>query len=123
MKRNRSLVYLAAFLIQCWLGGLVTRAAAGIRRKQEPQRGASFRVVNPGAVLVEMFELEPGKSCQVSSLVSVSLQRRGRFAGNSLRRALVPPSIEHRCLGGLFRAAKPSRVLEAKTVTSEGNAG
>jgi len=126
-EKEQEPFYLAAFLIQCWLGGLVTRAAAEYAENKSPKE----REVQSGeswGSLEEMFELEPEKSCQYLLSCLFRFSAGDDSPGNSLRRALVPLSIEHRCIGDYF-GPESLHAFEAKTVTArarqtdEGSAG
>ncbi len=72
--------YLAAFLIQCWLGELVMRAAAAnTPGKQKPERPSvpNRRILaHPRPIL----QPETRKALWLSPFVLLPLQRRGRFA-------------------------------------------
>ena len=97
-EKEKDPFYLAAFLIQCWLGGLLTRAAAEYAENKNPkdrslQRGESW------TSFVEMFGLKPQNPCRylLSCLIRFSISDNS--PGNPLRHALVPLTIEHRSTG------------------------
>jgi len=93
--------YLAAFLIQCWLGGLLQRAAAEYAENKNPrdrslQRGEAWRA------LLELFGRTMRKGHRYLLACLLRFSASDVSPRNSLRRALVPLSIEHRCAGDFF---------------------
>ncbi len=87
--------YLAAFLIQCWLGELVMRAAAQYAENKDPkdrlfQTGESWRT------LVQFFDLKPEKPCAYLLSCFYRFSAEDDSPGNSLRRSLTPLVIECR---------------------------
>lgn len=108
--------YLAAFLIQCWLGGLVTHAAGQYAEIKNPkdrslQAGESWRS------LVEFFDLKPDKPCQYLLSCLFRFSAEDDSPGNSLRHALVPLMIEHRLTGNYFGPAIPLATFHSPPAT------
>lgn len=108
--------YLAAFLIQCWLGGLVQRATAEYAEKKNPkdrslQSGESWRS------FLELFELTSGKGFRYLLACLFRFSASDDSPGNTLRRALVPLSVEHNVTGDYFG---PKTIQTAK-LPNEGN--
>jgi hypothetical protein len=94
-KKENEPFYLAAFLIQCWLGGLVVRAAAQYAEHKNP-KDRSLQSGEAWRSLGEFFNLKPeSKSLYLfSCLFRLSLSDDSPT--NSLRHALTPLLIEHR---------------------------
>jgi hypothetical protein len=118
-QREKDPFYIVAFMLQHWLCSLVERAIAEYVEKKNPkerslQRGEACRTL---LELLEFLELESGKRFRY--LLSVLLRFSGSddAPGNSLRRALVPLSIEHRCTGDYFGP----KTLEIAKLEKEGN--
>src|SRR5262245_8562050 len=93
-EQEKDPFYLAAFLIQCWLGGLVLRATAQYAEKKNPkeramQSGQAWRS------LLELFESITRKGFGYLLSCMFRFCASDDSPGNSLRRALVPLSIEH----------------------------
>jgi hypothetical protein len=115
-KKEHDPFHLAAFLIQCWLGGLVTRAAGQYAENKNPkdrslQAGESWRS------LVEFFDLKPEKPCQYLLSCLLRFSAADDSPGNSLRHALVPLSIEHRTTGDYFGLQTPLTTHNSKLKT------
>ena len=103
--------YLAAFLIQCWLGELVMRGAAQYAENKNPkdrlfQTGESWRT------LVEFFNLKPEKPCGYLLSCFYRFSALDDSPGNSLRRSLTPLVIERRVTGE-HAASTEAREVEA----------
>ena len=98
--------YLAAFLIQCWLGGLVIRAAAQYAENKNPKE-RSLQTGECWRSFVEFFNLKPEKPCQYLLSCLFRFSALDDSPGNSLRHALVPLTIEHRTTGDYFGPQTP----------------
>ena len=115
--------YLVAFLIQHWLGGLLFRDAAEYAENKNP-KARSLQSGDAWRSFAELFNLTERKSCRylLGSMFRFSAAESSN--ANSLRRALVPLSIEHRCTGDYFgpktietaRHAKKGNVLARRTI-------
>jgi hypothetical protein len=97
-KQEQDPFYLAAFLIQCWLGELVMRAAAQYAENKNPkdrclQTGESWRALG------EFFNLKPEKPCGYLLSCLYRFSAEDDSHGNSLRRSLTPLVIENRLTG------------------------
>jgi hypothetical protein len=100
-QKEKEPFYLAAFMIQCWLGGLVQRAAAEYAEKKNPKE----RVLQSGEAWRGFLDLFGQVTAKGFGYTLFSLFRfcaSDDSPGNSLRRALVPLSIEHDCTGDYF---------------------
>jgi hypothetical protein len=100
-KQEHDPFYLAAFLIQCWLGVLVTRAAGQYAENKNPkdrslQTGESWRSLG------EFFDLKPDRPCHYLLSCLFRFSAADDSPVNSLRHALVPLTIEHRTTGDYF---------------------
>jgi len=98
--------YLAAFLIQCWLGELVVRAATQYAENKNPkdrvfQTGESWRT------LVQFFNLKPEKPCDYLLSCFYRFSAEDDSPGNSVRRSLTPLVIENRLTGSSSQPATP----------------
>ncbi len=113
--------YLGAFLIQSWLGGLLQRTAAEYAEKKNP-RDRSLQTGESWQAFLDTFNRSTrrGYCYLLSSLF--------RFAGsdhspaNSLRRALVPLSIEHDCTGQ-YLGPKALKDLEQRWLAADAKRG
>jgi hypothetical protein len=97
-KQEQDPFYLAGFLIQCWLGELVMRAAAQYAENKNPkdrclQTGESWRALG------EFFNLKPEKPCGYLLSCLYRFSAEDDSHGNSLRRSLTPLVIENRLTG------------------------
>lgn len=116
-KKTGDPFYLAAFLIQCWLGGLVQQAAAEYAEKKNPKE----RLVQSGQAWQALHEFFPK---QLEGNGRLLLHYLTRFVAsdpsprNSLRRALVPLVIEH----DLGSAGSPQPAASKPGRLSTGNA-
>jgi hypothetical protein len=93
--------YLAAFLIQCWLGNLMIRAAGEYAEKKNPkeralQNGEAWRNFR------DLFGLTKDKGLRYLLSCLFRFSASDDSPGNSLRRALVPLSLEHRSTSDFF---------------------
>jgi len=120
-EREKDPFYLAAFKIQCWLGGLVLRATAEYAEKKHPrdrsfQTGESWR-----AFLGEFSRMTERGYCPLLSFLF-------RFAGsdhspaNTLRNALLPLLIE-REYSGDYLSARTLRDFEQGWVAAQARRG
>ena len=98
--------YLAAFLIQCWLGGLVIRAAAQYAENKNPKE-RSLQTGECWRSFVEFLNLKPEKPCHYLLSCLFRFSALNDSPGNSLRHALVPLTIEHRVTGDYFGPQSP----------------
>jgi hypothetical protein len=103
-KKEHDPFYLAAFLIQCWLGGLVIRAAGQYAENKNP-KDRSLQTGECWRSFVEFFNLKPEKPCQYPLSCLFRFSALDDSPGNSLRHALVPLTIEHRVTGDYFGPA------------------
>lgn len=116
--------YLAAFLIQHWLGGLLLTAAAEYAEKKNPKE-RSLQSGQAWRSFADLFNLTEDKRCCYLLGCMLRFSVAEKSTANSLRRALVPLSIEHRRPGessGLKRIqtdiiAKQDDDLARRTIT------
>jgi hypothetical protein len=113
-ENEKDAFYLAAFLIQCWLGNVTIAAAAEYAEKKVPkdralQTGESWRG------FLELFggATKKGFRYMLSCLVRFCISEDS----SPLRHSLIPLSIEHHCTGDYFG---PETLLTAAT-TEPGN--
>jgi hypothetical protein len=90
--------YLAAFMIQCWLGGLALNAAAEYAEKKNP-KDRSLQSGQAWRAFLEMFPFTEAKGFRYVLSCLFRFAASDDSPGNSLRRALIPLSIEHHCTG------------------------
>lgn len=93
--------YLAAFMIQCWLGGLALNAAAEYAEKKNP-KDRSLHSGQAWRAFLEMFPFTEAKGFRYVLSCLFRFCASDDSPGNSLRRALIPLSIEHHCTGDFF---------------------
>ncbi len=85
--------YLAAFLFQIWLSGLVLRATAEYAEKKNPKE-RSLQSGEAWRSFLELFPFAPKKGFDYLLTCLARFAATDDAPGNSLRRALVPLSIE-----------------------------
>jgi len=107
-KKTNDPFYLAAFMIQCWLGGLVQRAAAEYAEKKNPkdrslQRGEAWQSFG------ETFSRH--KKGKLRFLLPHLLRFCASDSSprNLLRQALVPLVIEHQITGNYYFGPKKQK--------------
>jgi hypothetical protein len=93
--------YLAAFMIQCWLGGLTLHATAEYAEKKNP-KDRSIQTGQAWLAFLEMFPFTEAKGFRYVLSCLFRFCASDDSPGNSLRRALVPLNIEHHCTGEFF---------------------
>lgn len=93
--------YLAAFMLQSWLGGLLQRAVAEYAEKKNPKE-RSLQAGEAWRAFLEDFPGTAGNHFRflLSALVRFSLADDS--PRNSLRVALLPLTTEQRCTGDFF---------------------
>jgi hypothetical protein len=117
--REKDPFYLAAFMIQLWLGGLVQSAAAEYAEKKNP-RERSVQSSEAWRSLRQLFNLQPGKACCYLLSCLFRFCAVDNSPRNSLRRALVPLSIEHD-LTGDYLGPKTMHLFPANSQLSSQN--
>src|SRR3974390_1262792 len=83
--------YLAAFLIQHWLGGLLLRATAEYAEKKNPKE-RSLQSGEAWRSFVDLFHLTEGKGCRYLLGCMFRFRSADDSTANSIRSALVPLS-------------------------------
>ena len=88
-------------MIQCWLGGLTLHAAAEYAEKKNP-KDRSLQTGQAWRAFLEMFPFTEAKGFRYLLSCLFRFCASDDSPGNSLRRALIPLSIEHHCTGDFF---------------------
>jgi len=108
--------YLAAFMIQCWLGGLALNAAAEYAEKKNP-KDRSLQSGQAWRAFLEMFPFTEAKGFRYLLSCLFRFSASDDSPGNVLRRALIPLSIEHHSTGDFF-GPKTTQLLRTDTLHS-----
>lgn len=108
--------YLAAFLIQHWLGGLLLRAAAEYAEKKNP-KDRSLQSGEAWRSFVELFDLTENKTCRYLLSCMFRFSAAEKSTANSLRTALIPLSVEHHCTADYFGP----KTVQTAGLAKEGN--
>ena len=100
--------YLAAFMIQCWLGGLVQRAAAEYAENKQAkdrslQRGEAWKAFR------ETFSRHQQDGLRFLLPHLLRFCASDGSPRNSLRQALVPLAIEHQITGNYYFGPKKQK--------------
>jgi hypothetical protein len=117
-EREKDPFYLTAFLLQFWLGGLVQRATAEYAEKKNP-KDRSLQNGEASRSFIEIFNPKSERLwlCLLMDMFRFCASDDSR--GNSLRKALVPLSIEHNATGQYFGPKTEDSVRAAFIAASE----